>query len=117
MGQVCRITRRVLGPAKTRPAVGYGITSLDGRVGPAALLRCVRGHWEIENRLHYVRDVTLGEDASPVRKGSAPQVMAILRNIVVSVLRSGGESNIAAALRRIGWTPGQSLRILGLANP
>ena len=117
MGQVCRITRRVLGPAKTPPEVRYGITSLDGRVGPAALLRCVRGHWEIENRRHYVRDVTLGEDASPVRKGSAPQVMAILRNIVVSVLRSGGESNIAAALRRIGWTPGQSLRILGLANP
>lgn len=118
VGQVCRITRRVPGPAKTPPAVRYGITSLDGRVGPAALLRCVRGHAIGElNRLHYVRDVTLGEDASPVRKGSAPQVMAILRNIVVSVLRSGGESNIAAALRRIGWTPGQSLRILGLANP
>ena len=44
VGQVCRITRRVPGPAKTPPAVRYGITSLDGRVGPAALLRCVRGH-------------------------------------------------------------------------
>ena len=117
VGQVCRITRRTLGRTKTTTEVRYAITSLDHRVRPKALLRYARGHWEIENRLHYVRDVTLGEDASAVRKGSAPQVMAIVRNIVLSVLRHAGESNIAAALRRIGWTPGQSLRILGLDNP
>ena len=75
------------------------------------------GHWEIENRLHYVRDATLAEDASQVRKGSAPQVMAALRNLVINVLPSWGESNIASALRRIGWTPGEALRILGLTNP
>ena len=81
------------------------------------LLEYVRGHWGIENRLHYVRDVTLGEDASQVRTGAAPQVMAALRNVVLGLLRSGGETNIAAAIRRIGWTPGQALAILGLANP
>ena len=85
--------------------------------GPGKLLEYVRGHWGIENRLHYVRDVTLGEDASQVRTGAAPQVMAALRNVVLGLLRSGGETNIAAAIRRIGWAPGQALAILGLANP
>lgn len=117
VGQVCRITRHTQGPAETTSEVRFGITSLGAAVEPRTLLRYARGHWEIENRLHYVRDVTLGEDASQVRKGAAPQVMAALRNVVVSVLRSLGESNIAAALRRIGWTPGAALRILGLANP
>lgn len=117
VGQVCRITRRRLDATGATGEVRYGITSLGRRVGPAKLLEYVRGHWGIENRLHYVRDVTLGEDASQVRKGAAPQVMAALRNVVLSLLRSLGESNIAAALRRIGWTPGAALRILGLANP
>ena len=49
----------------------YVSTSLDGRLGPEALLRCARRHWEIENQLRYVRDVTLGENTSAVRKGSA----------------------------------------------
>ena len=122
VGQVCRITRHTRGPTETAPTetaseVRYGITSLGSEVDPRALLRYARGHWEIENRLHYVRDVTLAEDASQVRKGSAPQVMAALRNVALNVLRSLGESNIAAALRRIGWTPGEALRILGLTNP
>ena len=95
----------------------YLITSLGRETGAGKLLEYVRGHWGIENRLHYVRDVTLGEDASQVRTGAAPQVMAALRNVVLGLLRSGGETNIAAAIRRIGWTPGQALAILGLANP
>ena len=71
-------------------------------MAPRTWLRYARGHWEIGNRRRYARDATLGEDASQVRKGAAPQVMAALRNVVVSVLRSLGGSNIAAALRRIG---------------
>ena len=119
---MCRITRHTPGRAETTPTetaseVRYGITSLGSAVDPRALLRYARGHWEIENRLHYVRDATLAEDASQVRKGSAPQVMAALRNVVINVLPSWGESNIASALRRIGWTPGEALRILGLTNP
>ena len=86
----------------------YAITSLG--TGPGKLLE-YRGHWGIENRLHYVRD------PSQVRTGAAPQVMAALRNVVLGLLRSGGETNIAAAIRRIGWAPGQALAILGLANP
>ena len=61
------------------------------------MLGYVRRHWEIENRLHYVRDVTLEEDSSRVRKGAGPQVMVLLRNITLGLLRRGGFTNIAAA--------------------
>ena len=64
------------------------------------LLRWNRGHWAIENRSHYVRDVTLGEDASQICKGHAPQVLASLRNGILTYLRAQGVTNIAAALRK-----------------
>lgn len=64
------------------------------------MLDWTRGHWSIENRSHYVRDVTLGEDASRIRKRSGPQVMAAIRNAAIGFLRSTGVSNIAEALRR-----------------
>ena len=94
--------------------VRYCITRLDPSVTPATLLRHVRGHWCIENRLHYVRDVTLGEDASQVRSGAAPQVMAALRNSILALLRHAGWTNIAAALRHIAWQPGAALLLLGI---
>ena len=64
------------------------------------LLSLSRGHWGIENRLHWVRDVTFDEDRSQVRTGAAPQVLAGLRNLVISLVRRAGHSNVAAALRR-----------------
>jgi hypothetical protein len=70
------------------------------RAGAATLLGWARGHWGIENRLHYVRDVTMGEDANRTRAGSGPQVLAALRNLAVSKLRLDEAGNIAAALRR-----------------
>ena len=73
VGQVCQVIRRTRASTQTTDEVRYGITSLGREVGSRALLQYVRGHWEIENRLHYVRDVTMGEDASQVRKGSAPK--------------------------------------------
>ena len=115
--QLCQVRRRVEQKGSVSMETRYAITSLGRETGPGKLLEYVRGHWGIENRLHYVRDVTLGEDASQVRTGAAPQVMAALRNVVLGLLRSGGETNIAAAIRRIGWAPGQALAILGLANP
>ena len=60
----------------------------------------MRGHWSIEDRSHSVRDVTMGEDASRVRKGSGPQVMAAVRNVTIGFLRLTGNTNIALALRR-----------------
>ena len=94
--------------------VRYAITSLGPRIPADRLLKLVRGHWGIENRLHYVRDVTMGEDSSQVRSDSAPQVMAAVRNLVVSILRMHGEKNIAAAIRKIGWKPNGALKLLEL---
>ena len=87
MKQGFRVTReRTLGGQKTVEVV-YGITSLSGPRGSAkALLTSIRDHWNIENGLHHVRDVTLKEDACRVRSGSAPQVLAALRNGVVHLL-------------------------------
>jgi len=108
--QVCKVERVNERKGKVSRQVRYVITSLGEEVGAQQLLRHVRGHWGIENRLHYVRDVTFGEDASQVRTGSAPEVMAALRNVVIGVLRQAGATNIAAALREVGWS---QARLLG----
>src|SRR5262249_15505869 len=94
--------------------VRYFITSLGPQTAPHSLLRFVREHWHIKNRLHDVRAVTLGEDASQVRSGSAPQVLAAWRNALLGFLRQHGGSNIAQALRHFAWTPGAALHRLGL---
>lgn len=97
-GQVEAVVDR---DGKTTREVRFFITSVPRhRANAARLLKYVRGHWSIENRSHYVRDVTLGEDASRIRKGSGPQVMAALRNAALGWLRSTGVVNIAEALRR-----------------
>lgn len=113
--QVCKIERQVIQKGKLTADVRYAITS--SRAGPDKLLSYVRGHWKIENRLHYVRDVTFGEDGSQVRCGSAPEVMAVLRNIVLGLLRRRGIRNVASAIREIGWKHGEALRVLGLMPP
>jgi hypothetical protein len=92
------------------------VTSLaPTQASPARLLALVRAHWTIENRLHWVRDVTFDEDRSQIRRGAGPQVMATLRNLAISLLRLAGASFIAPALRHAGWA-GQALifRLLGI---
>lgn len=111
--QVGRLERRWLTPRVSGGEVRHLVTSLPVTTPPDALLTLARGHWGIENRLHYVRDVTLGEDASRVRSGAAPQVLAALRNVVLTLLRASGATNIAAALRDIAWR-GSALTFLGL---
>lgn len=71
-------------------------------------------HWRIENKLHYVRDVTYGEDASRVRTRNAPRVIASFRNLAVSVLRLAGNTNIAAALRATAREATRPLTLLGI---
>jgi predicted transposase YbfD/YdcC len=92
----------------------YGITSLPREMGgPQLVERFWRGHWSIENRLHYVRDVTLGEDGCQVHRDSTPQVLATLRNGILSLLRYHGWSNIAEANRRYAASPQKALQLLG----
>jgi predicted transposase YbfD/YdcC len=112
--QVLRLESAVTTKGKTTRMVRYFVTSLAPRMAPRELLRLVREHWHIENRLHYVRDVTLGEDASQVRSGAAPEVFAGLRNAILGLLRQHGWTNIAEALRHFAWSPGAALRFLGL---
>lgn len=101
---------------KTRQEVIYPITSLSPQqASPERLLALNRGHWEIENRLHWVRDVTFGEDLSQIRKGAGPRMMAILRNLVISLLRLYRKaSGIAEALRDLAAQPHLALSLVRL---
>ena len=98
--QVAQLRRTVTRQGRKTVEVVYLITSADHTAAPPATLAAwAQGHWGIENKLHWVRDVTFGEDASQIRTGAAPQVMATLRNLVISLLRLAGWTNIAEALR------------------
>ena len=93
---------------------GYGIASLTPEQADASRLNSlVRGHWHIENRSHWVRDVTFDEDRSQVRSGNIPQAMAALRNTVIALIRMAGETNIAAARRRFAARPRLALKLIG----
>jgi predicted transposase YbfD/YdcC len=114
LAQICRLVHQTQRQARWHTEVHYKITSLPPeRAGPADLLRLSRVHWAIENQLHYVRDVTLGEDASRIRSGAAPQAMAAMRNLVVAILHREGISNRAAGLRHFAWHPDQAAHALG----
>lgn len=98
--QVAQLRRTVTKAGKKTVEVVYLITSADHIAAlPVTLAGWVQGHWGIENRLHYVRDVSYREDESQVRTGQAPRIMATCRNIAVSLLRLNGWDNIAAGLR------------------
>jgi len=110
-----QITRR------SRPSTGgrwrtetvHAITDLTAeQTSPTELADALRGHWGIENRLHWVRDVTYGEDLSQVRTGHGPAVMATLRNLAISLLRAAGATNIAAACRHLSRHPGRVLTMI-----
>ncbi len=115
LGYACTIQRVVTRAGKTTYQQHYAVTSrTPQRITAAGVQSVWRGHWGIENRLHYVRDVTLGEDASRMRKGNEPQALAAIRNTVISTLRRAGHSNIAAALRTYAGKPRAALALLGL---
>jgi hypothetical protein len=94
----------------------YAITSLSFQLArPARLADFVRGHWGIE-ALHHIRDVTFAEDASQVRIGNAPRVMASLRNLAIGILRSRGHTNVAAALRHNARDATRPVTPLGISS-
>lgn len=108
-----QVTRKKTG--EERDEVVYGVSSLGAeRATPSQLLALVRGQWQIENRSHWVRDVTFDEDRSQVRCGSIPQVMAALRNTTIGLLRTAGYANIAAACRRFAAQPDLALALIGI---
>src|SRR5215471_14321878 len=110
VGQVFQLERQVTikKTGTERTEVVYGITSLGAeQASPARLLELVRGQWHIENKSHWVRDVTCDEDRSQVRCGHIPQVMPALRNTAIGLLRWAGYANIAAACRQFAAQPAQ----------
>lgn len=100
--QVMRI-RRDAGPASGHWAskeIAYAITSLPADLaGPRQLATRARLHWTVENREHYVRDVTFREDAQKARAGRQPANYAALRNLAIGAARKAGFANIAHARR------------------
>jgi predicted transposase YbfD/YdcC len=91
------------------------ITSLaPDRTGPKELADLIRGHWGIENRIHWVRDVMFDEDRSQIRADNASRVMAILPNLAIGTLRIAGHTNIAAGIREAGRNIDRALELLGL---
>ncbi len=114
VAQVGQVESEVLRDGKTTRETRHFITSVSRPVADAGqLLTWARGHWSIENRSHYVRDVTMGEDASRIRKGTGPQVMAALRNATIGFLRTMGRTNIAESLRRNASKVGELFARLG----
>lgn len=108
--QVAQLRRTVTHAGKKSVEVVYLITSADHHTAPPAVLAAwVRGHWTVENKLHWVRDVSFDEDRSRVRTGQAPRVMASLRNAVIGILRLAGQNNIAAALRHHSYNPERAI--------
>ena len=113
--QVFRLERERRLQDKVEVEVVFGITSLPReRAGARELLGLTRGHWGIENGLHGVRDGTLREDASRIRKGSGPEVMAALRNIVIFLFKRLGHTSAAAATRHYVCNPAESLKVLSI---
>lgn len=102
VGQVVErtCTRVRLADGRASEETSYAITSLGhDQASVEELATLWRAHWTIENRVHYVRDETLGEDRGQIAKGNAPQALAALRNALLTALRARGWDNIAQALR------------------
>lgn len=113
--QVFRIEREVeeISTGKQRREVSYGITSLKREEASAArLMEIVRGHWAIENGLHYRKDKTLKEDACRLKRGEAAQVMAVINNLIIGLVLRQGIRNLAWARRRYSAYPLEALNLV-----
>ena len=116
--QVFRLERTWTEKGKAHHVVRYGITSLPPSVADAArLLAIKRAHWQIENRLYRPKDTALDEDASLLHKGRGPDIMAILRNLALSLLHAQGIDTIAAQLRHFSSHPEEAVAFVATFSP
>ena len=105
----------ILATGEVRRGRAYAVTSLPPALADArVLLDLWRGHWGIENRLHWVRDVGFDEDRSGATVGNGPQMLAALHNLTISLLRAHGHATIAAARRHLARAAADTLSLLGL---
>lgn len=116
--QAVRITRTRTVKGKTSRETAYLITTLPAEdAQPDQLQDWARLEWHIENRLHWIRDVTLREDAHQARTGNGPAVAAVLRNTAIGYHRTNGETNIARATRRANRRPNDLINAVTRSNP
>ena len=100
IAQVFMIRRSVIEKGEERIEIVYGLTSLPRKkAGAQRILQLNRKHWAIENRLHYRRDVTMGEDASQIRVKGAPEVLAALNGGILALMDFLGVKNVAKQMR------------------
>ena len=115
LAQTCRLERTTKRGGETTVEVQYSVTSAPRHLADATqLLPWWRGHWGIENRLHWVRDTAFGEDRCRIRTGTAPHVFSIFRNAAVNLLRAMQVPNITAALRQNAYRVDRLLAMLGI---
>lgn len=113
--QVCRLERTTRSKGRTTVEIEYAVSSVSrDRADAALLLSHWRGHWGIENRLHWVRDVSFGEDKCQVKKGHGPENLSVFRNAAINLLRLAGCKEIAVALRDFCYCPRKLLQFLGI---
>ena len=99
------VKRSVKTKKKKTKEIAYFISSLPSTTPASIFQKGIRHHWKIENTLHYVKDVTFGEDASRIRTGQAPENMSLIRNIVLNLFHVDGATNIAQAIRMVAHDP------------
>ena len=113
--QVFRLERttRILKTGEVRQQVVYGLSNLPMRhAPPQRMLTLIRAHWHVENRLHWRRDVTLGEDACQTRTGPAPALLARLNSTVLSLMDRLGVRNVAQQARYLDAHLEQAIQLL-----
>jgi hypothetical protein len=110
-GLSLRAAGKLAGPEQERGSL-WGDQPAPRGCDGGTTVELMRGHWGIENRVHWVRDVTFDEDRCQVLSGSPLQVLATLRNLVISLIRKAGHTNVAAALRRHAVHPSEALALL-----
>jgi predicted transposase YbfD/YdcC len=103
--------RTALNAPSARPCTRSPLLTAE-QAQPDELARYIRGHWHVENRLHWVRNVTMGEDASRIATRGGPRVMAGIRNLAISLLRLTGHTKIARALRHNARKPKRAIKLV-----
>lgn len=117
LAQVVQIKRTWEHKGVTKSATRYMATSLPPQEASVQrLMQLRRGHWRIENSLHYVKDVTIGEDKSLIHVGRGGAVMSALRSTALSLLHKAGLHRIASTLPTNSQHPHQAFLIMGLLN-
>jgi len=101
----------------TPRAAASGRTHTGQVAGRAGVATYVRDHWTVENRVHWVRDVTFREDGLPRPDRPLPRVLATFRNLAIGPLRLAGHTRISPTRRRLRHDPALLLTVLGLKNP